>query len=332
MESAPAAAGLPTVDDPRGHVTVARPTPGGPLHDIFDKRVALVTGKGGVGRTTVSAALARAAARRGIRVLLTEIGEPDGDYTPLARLFGRDTLPAQPEELEPGVMGCVLWARAGHEGFFRRVLPVQALAGAAMRSGALRRLLDSAPSFREMGVFYHFFDLLERKRPDGSPTFELTILDMPASGHTLGLTGLRQRLLALMPTGPIADVLNEGRGYFHDPALTGAWIVTLPEILPVTECLELVEGLEEHKTPVGGILVNRLLEDPFTPEERAALQPYADEPWLGMQRFAQVPEAARALERLRTEATVPIAEIPEFPLEGDPLLDAVADALLEGAR
>ena len=50
--------------------------------DICSKRVALITGKGGVGRTTLSAALAKAAAAQGVRVLLTEIGEPDGDYTP----------------------------------------------------------------------------------------------------------------------------------------------------------------------------------------------------------------------------------------------------------
>lgn len=302
------------------------------MHDIFDKRVALITGKGGVGRTTVAAAIARAAARRGIRVLLLEIAEPDGDYTPLARLFGRDTLPAQPEELEPGVMGSVLWASAGHEGFFRRVLPVATLANAAMRSGALRRLLDSAPSFREMGVFYHFFDLLERKRPDGSPLFQLCIVDMPASGHTLGLTGLRDRLLSLMPSGPIADVLNEGHHYFHDPVVTGAYVVTLPEQLPVTECLELIEGLEEHRTPVGGILVNRVLPDPFTPEERAILAPYAEQPWFGMERYRRVPSSQRALERLRRSTQVPIELIREFPLEGNELLDAIAASLGGGAH
>lgn len=302
------------------------------MHDIFGKRVALITGKGGVGRTTVSAALARAAARRGLRVLLLEIGEPDGDYTPLARIFGRETFPAEPVALEPGIHGCVLWASAGHEGFFRRVLPVSALVKAAMGSGALRRLLDSAPSFREMGVFYHFFDLLERKRPSGEPLFELAILDMPASGHTLGLTGLRERLLSLMPSGPIADVLNEGKGYFHDPALTGAYVVTLPEILPITECLELIEGLEQHGTPVGGIVVNRVLPDPFTPQERAALEPYAQEPWYGMERFRQVPTAARALERLRQSTTVPIHEVREVPLQGRALVDAVAESLAEGAR
>ena len=150
---------------------------------------------------------------------------------------------------------------------------------------------------------------------------------MPASGHTLGLTGLRERLLALLPKGPIADVLHEGRRYFVDPAVTGAWIVTLPEILPITECLELAEGLAEHDTPVGGIVVNRVLPDPFTPAEREVLAPFADRPWFGMERYRRAPVADRALELLRQRTDLPIETVRELPLQGAALVDAVAASL-----
>jgi anion-transporting ArsA/GET3 family ATPase len=297
------------------------------VQDVFEKRIALITGKGGVGRTTITAALARAAAARGIRVLVTEITEPDGDYTPLARIFGRDNLPVEPEELEPGIKGCVLWYRRGHEHFFHRVIPLKPLVRAAMRSSALRKLLDSAPSFREMGVFNHMFALAEERRPDGEYEHELMILDMPASGHTLGLTGLRRRLLELMPTGPIAQVLDDGRAYFIDPKVTGAFVVTLPETLPVTECLELIEGLQEHGTPVGGIIVNRVIEDPFTPEERAALEPHSEANLYGMARFKGIPNSAKALQHLRDSTDQPIHEIPEYPLGDSELIDAIAKTL-----
>jgi len=297
------------------------------VRDVFEKRVALITGKGGVGRTTVTAALARAAAAQGLRVLITEIAEPDGDYTPLARIFGRDNLPVEPEQLEPGVKGCVLWYRRGHEHFFHRVIPVRALVRAAMRSSALRKLLDSAPSFREMGVFNHMFALAEEKREDGEPEYQLILIDMPASGHTLGLTGLRRRLLELMPTGPIAQVLDDGRAYFVDPKVTGAFVVTLPETLPVTECLELIEGLVEHGTPVGGIIVNRVLVDPFTTDERAALEPYAEENLYGIARFKGIPNSAKALKKLKESTDQPIHEIPEYPLQEDSLIDAISKIL-----
>lgn len=310
--------------------------------DLFGRRVALVTGKGGVGRTTLSAGLALAAAASGKRVLLTEIAEPDGDYTPLARMFGRDTLPADPVPLRPpqGVNvgdrlhGCVLWPRNGHEAFFRTVIPVGAIVKAAMRSGALRKLLDTAPSFREMGIFYHIFTLLEDKRNDGSNRFDLVIVDMPASGHTLGLTGLPERLLAMMPTGPIADAMHRGRPYFTDPELCAAWIVTLPEVLPITESVELLDGLRDTETPVGGILVNRVLEDPFTPEERHALEPVLDASHLGYERFVGVVQSTAALADLRERAPtldggrgVALAEIEEFPLQDGALLASVARRL-----
>ena len=295
--------------------------------DICTKRVALITGKGGVGRTTLAAALARAAAARGIRVLLTEIGEPDGDYTPLARIFGRETFPGDPVALEPNLMGCTLWPRRGHEMFFRRVIPVGPVVRAANNSGALRKLLDSAPSFREMGVFYHMFWLLEQTRKDGEHVHELVILDMPASGHTLGLTGLRDRLKALMPSGPIARVLDDGAPYFTDPERTGAYIVTLPETLPVTECLELAEGLRANNTPVGGIFVNRMLPDPFTEEERAALQPYADHDLYGLARFRQVPAGEEALALLRERTSLPIHVVPEIAQTGSALIDDIASTL-----
>lgn len=294
--------------------------------ELFDRRVALVTGKGGVGRTTVAAAYARAAARAGKRVLLTEIAEPDGDYSPLARVFGRDTLPADPVQLQTRLDGCVLWPRRGHEAFFRTVIPVGAVVKAAMNSGALRKLLDTAPSFREMGIFYHIYTLLEETLSNGDYRYDLVIVDMPASGHTLGLTGLPERLLALMPTGPIAEAMHRGIPYFTEPELCGAWIVTLPEVLPITESLELIEGLESHATPIGGLLVNRVLDDPFTPDERAALEPVLTDRHYGHERFVGVIHAAKALEGL-ADIQVPVVHLPELAADGDALIDGLAEAL-----
>lgn len=150
---------------------------------------------------------------------------------------------------------------------------------------------------------------------------------MPASGHTLGLTGLRDRLLELMPTGPIARVLHDGAPYFHDPTKTGAYIVTLPETLPVSECLDLADGLVASRTPIGGIFVNRVLPDPFTPEERAVLEPFADRDYYGLQRYRQVPAGVAALERLRASTDLPIEEVPELALTGDQLIEGIAEQL-----
>ena len=84
--------------------------------DFLSRRIHLVTGKGGVGRTTLSAALATAAARHGKRVLLTEIGDPEGGYSAIGRKFGREQLTPDPEPLgPPGLRGCHVWATRGQE-------------------------------------------------------------------------------------------------------------------------------------------------------------------------------------------------------------------------
>lgn len=282
----------------------------------MNKKVVLITGKGGVGRSVVTAALAKLAARRGKRVLVSEIGDENDDYSPLAKHFAKARLPKEPEHLELNIDGAVLLARTGQELFLKSVLRSATLARAAIGSDALRRLLSAGPSFREMGVFFQLLTYLRAKK-DGRPQFDLILVDMPATGHTLSLTGLPDLLLRLVPRGPIADSLKEGQSYLNDPKLAAAWIVTLPETLPVSECLELIDGLEKTKMPVGGVLVNRLQDDPFTDTERVALSPLIDKHgWLGAEQFQKPLNARRELERLRKNTKLPIFTAPELPHEG----------------
>lgn len=290
--------------------------------DRFGRRVLLVVGKGGVGRTAITAALAVAAAKAHKRVLVAEIGEPGAAYSPLAKAFGREKLPVAPETLAPGVKGCIVWSRVGHERFLRSVLPVPGLVKAAMGSKPLLRLLSAAPSFEEMGVFYHLLTLLL------DPDHDLVILDMPATGHALALASLPEILLRLMPTGPIAAALRAGQDILYDPTKTAAVVVTLPEVLPVNEALELVEGLRRTAVPVGEVLVNKVVQEDFDGEERQWVEEVlAARPLFGGARFRSLVEGQRAVGRLTSEAGVPVHVVPEVPYEGPALLQAMAQAL-----
>jgi arsenite-transporting ATPase len=297
---------------------------------ILDKRVVLVTGKGGVGRSSVTAAFATVAARARKRVLVVEIGELGGsEDSPLARIFGYDRLPEEPLEIAPGIKAGLLLSHKGQELFLRSVLPVPALARAALGSEALRRLLSAAPSFREMGIFYHLLTYLKQEHRGGGPEHELIIVDMPATGHTLALTGLPEVLLKLVTRGPIATALREGQAYMNDPTKGVAWIVTLPEALPVSETLELLAGLEKTSMPVGGIVLNRMPEDRFTEGEREALRPLLEKKALfGANGFRRVEEARTARKRLEAEIRVPLVTVPEIhAADGRTLVNAIADGL-----
>ena len=301
------------------------------LDDFLDRRVWLLTGKGGVGRTALSAACALFAARRGKRVLLTEIGDPAERCSPLARIFGRDLLPeGEPAPIADGLLGVQLLATTGQEGYLRSVLPSKMLVRAVLASEALRRLAAAGPSLRELGIFHQLLTLLRCQRSDGSPAHELIVADMPATGHTLSLTALPERLLRLLKSGPIHDNLREGQRYLNDPAKAAAFIVTLPETLPISECLDLAEGLEATRVPLGAVLVNRVPIDPFTPAERKALTPLlvgAVRP--GSTQFKRYPQSRAELGRLRQcLPSVPIFELPEIMGGALPTPDFAAERCL----
>lgn len=286
----------------------------------------LLPGKGGVGRSSVTAAIGLLAQRRGVRVLVTEIGDDPADYSPLARQFGLERLPRAPEPMVPGIQGALLLARSGQELFLRSVLHSSTLARAAISSESLRRLLSAGPSFKEMGVFFQLLTYLRATRPDGSPEHEMIVVDMPATGHTLSLTGLPDLLLRLLPRGPIAEALREGQSYLNDPVKASAYVVTLPETLPISECLELIEGLKKTGMPAGGVILNRIAPDPFTRGERDLLTPLVDRLNLfGSEGFHKPDSCRREMARLRAGTTLPIYCIPELPQEG--LIAAISLAL-----
>ncbi len=289
-----------------------------------------MTGKGGVGRSAVTAALAHIAQDRGTRVLVTEIGDDPEDYSPLARYFGKDRLATTPRELAPGILGAVLLARTGQELFLRGVLRSSTLSHAALRSDVLRRLLNAGPSFREMGIFFQVLHYLRTTREDGSPEHELILVDMPATGHTLSLTALPEVLLRLIPGGPIATALKEGQSYLNDPDKAAAWVVTLPETLPVSECLELLDGLDRTSMPIGGIFLNRVPVDPYTTRERELLRPLLDgTAVLGAESYWAPELAQRETARLLAGTRVPV-----YPLQQIPHANLVAHLaeVMGGAR
>lgn len=302
-----------------------------PSMDFLSRRIHLVTGKGGVGRTTVAAAMAEAAAAHGKRVLLTEIGDPEGGYSAIGRKFGRDRLTPDPEPLgPPGLSGCHVWATRGHELFAHSVVPAGPLIRGALRSKTLRKFVTAVPSLYELGLFFHLLTLLQEENEHGDPEHEIIVADMPATGHTLALTSLPEILLDALPGGPIPRYMREGQAYLNDPAKGVAWVVTLPELLPITEALELIDGLKATHVLPAGVILNRVPEDPFEAEERAALETLlSDRPMHGALGFRQTGAARVALARLAEATEIPIYDLPEY---ADASSEANRSALVERLR
>ena len=293
------------------------------------KRVVLITGKGGVGRTSVTAALALVARRSGKRVLVSELWDGTEGTSPLAQLFGVPRLPRTAEPLAEGIFGSQLRPDVGVELFLSSVLHVARVAKAALSFDPLRRLFLAVPSLRELGIFFHLLTYLRATiEPLGEPAHELVLVDMPATGHTLALTGLPEIILRLVHRGPIADALREGQSYLNVAEKTGAYVVTLPEELPVSESLELLEGLQRTSVPSGGLFVNRVPAMPFSPEEVLALNAFLPGRALfGADGFHRAQEAHRAVERLKRSTTLPLLELPTLETSGPELARDLAEGI-----
>jgi anion-transporting ArsA/GET3 family ATPase len=299
------------------------------LKSLLSLRAVLVTGKGGVGKTTVAASLARFVSRAGKRVLVTEIANEEATASPLADALGAPKIDEEPREIAPNLRVASLTPTLGHQRFLRDVLPMKILADAAMRTGAIRRFLSAAPTFPEMGVLYRLLDLVRTKRKDGQLEHEMIIVDLPATGHALALAQIPSSLLRVIPTGPIAAAVREGLELLMDPARTGAIVVTLPETLPVSEAIELVRGIEAHRIPLANVFVNRVPFDPFTEEEHKLVRAILDgkPPTLGERTIERIDRARVALQRLSQAVHLPITLVPDIWLDGPRLAEEVASLM-----
>jgi arsenite/tail-anchored protein-transporting ATPase len=300
------------------------------LADLPRRRLVIVTGKGGVGKTTVACALARAWARGGKRVLCAEIVAHEDTPSALVELLGGPRPTDEPVLADTHLWTVLLTPSSGHKAFLQDTLPLRVLADAAMKSAGLRRFLLAAPGFSDMGVMYRMLDLMRRRHPGGGPMYDRCIIDSPATGHTLALAQIPELLVRVIPGGPIVRAAKEGLAVLTDPEHCAALVVTLPETLPVTESLELKAGLLRHKVPVAGVLVNRVPNNPFSNEERAALDAAlgSGKQVFGQRELKRISRSDAALALLETQAGEAQRSLPELELRGKALAEALATRLL----
>jgi anion-transporting ArsA/GET3 family ATPase len=301
---------------------------------IWDRQLVLVTGKGGVGKSVITAALARAAHQSGKRVLVAEVTPDVSTYSRLLAHFGHASATGEePFVIEPRLFGARITPSTGHRLFLRAALRVRLVVDTAMKSAALTRFLMAAPTFPEIGTLYQLVTLLRAKN------FDHVFVDLPATGHALALASLPKTVLRIVPSGLIGDAIREGLETMTDPRRGGAVVVTLPESMPITEAFELKDALRRLSIPVRAMILNKLPRDPFTPEEKLALDAYLAEPsnghLLGGREFKRLERALEARESFRNaldpsrRVEIPFFEDGEAKAIVSHVTRAVASAELE---
>jgi anion-transporting ArsA/GET3 family ATPase len=229
-----------------------------PVADLLQRNLLFVTGKGGVGKTSIAAALALLASQHGRRVLLCEVDAKGAT----AQVLETGPTTFDEREVSPGLWAMSMDTEASLKEYLRLQLRLPLLS----RIGPLARTFDfvanAAPGVREILVVGKL--CWEVRKGE----YDLVVVDAPASGHVVGQLAAPQAITELVKVGPVRDQTGWMLDILGDPARTGVVIVSTPEEMPVNETLQLATRLEkETVVDLAAVVVNRVLPELFSRSE-----------------------------------------------------------------
>ncbi len=284
---------------------------------LSDLRFVVVVGKGGVGKSAVSAALALSLAGQGRRTLVAMCNAKER----LSHLLEVKPIGPQIQPIAPGIDAVNMEPGAALEEYGMMVLKLRALYKLIFENRLVAGFLRGTPGIEAWAMLgkaqFHAFERL----PDGRPRYDTVIVDAPATGHGLELLRVPKVIMDVVPPGLLRREAERAWDLFTDPARAGVLIVSTPEDLPTNEASDLYRALrEELGLPVCGLAVNMVLPRLFSPEQAGALSALQRRveagspwhPWVAASHGRLLHERAQAehLARLRQSIPVPSYELP----------------------
>ncbi len=301
---------------------------------LLQHSVLLVTGKGGVGKSTVAASLARLAALRGRKVLLLELES----VSRVGPLFGLPAVGPQPVEAAPNLFVACLHAMDSLRFFATHQLKVAALVNLALRNKSVESFFSAVPAMKPILFLFQLWRTEVEHGRSGDGQWDLIICDLPTSGFVAGMYAIPDTLAQVFRLGPVAAYAVGMRQLLSDPRRAGLVLVTLPEELPLVETLELLARLQErHGVEAAAIVLNGVMPTALPEQDlqlaEAQLAGETTRPWLWAAQLLQT-RRARALTVLRRlqavlpgrVLTTPFLFRRQMPLQA---IDELASALAQ---
>jgi anion-transporting ArsA/GET3 family ATPase len=310
-------------------LTAAAPSLGQDAYQgLLGRRIVFMLGKGGVGRSTVAAALGLLAARHRMRAVVVEVSGR-GD---VPRLFGRSCAQGVETELAPGLWTLTVEPRQALEEYLRDQLPGRLLADMVEASGATGYVAAATPGLRELLTVGKIWELAQdQRRPAGAERYDIVIVDAPATGHGLALLEAPRTFSKAAQIGPIARQGAIIAATLDDRRQTAMVAVATPEQAAVDELLELRGRLGKE---LDAVLANAVAPARFSERDarllRAAYDRVQSQRPLRRALAAALAEEARCREQRAQIAR--LSDAVELPLIPAPALSAheletLADAL-----
>jgi anion-transporting ArsA/GET3 family ATPase len=286
------------------------------LPELLDKRLVVVTGKGGVGKSTVALALGVRAAEAGKRTIVCEVSSQEH----ASQTFRRAQVGFHEVELRENLWTISIDPDESMREYVLLQLKVRAMRDLLFRSRVFTYLAAATPGLKELVTIGKIWELaqLDRKVKQGRK-YDLVIVDAPATGHGVGFLQTPRTFAGIARVGPIHSQAVELNRFITDQAETGVAIVALPEEMPVNETAMLEHELsDEVGISVDRVYMNALYPERFSREEADRIEAASDGAGGGLAAalHAALSEHRRAraqraqLARLRRRVSAPVKALP----------------------
>ncbi len=299
----------------------------------MQRRLIFVTGKGGVGKSTVATALGLLAARRGLRTIVAELASQQR----VGQAFDHAGEEFRELEIAPGLFTISIDPEHAMEEYLR--LKVGAVGHLLSSSRLFHAFAMATPGMRELCSVGKVWELAQlERRTSGAAPYDFVVVDAPATGHGVGILRTPRTFSEIARVGPIARQSSKIAATIADREFTGIVAVATPEEMAINETFALRDALARDRLPLDLVIVNALYPPRFNDEEIARLGgalARARSPLGRTALRAALSEHARTAtqheQRARLNGALG-AEVIELPYlfadhVGRPELEALADAL-----
>lgn len=237
-------------------------------HNLFKRRVVIISGKGGVGKSTITAALARLASLQGKKVLVVELA----GQCNMAMLLGGEVAGYQEVERQPNLFTLSVTPEQSMEEYLTREMHSKKLYQLIFRNRYVGPFLSAVPGLEDLVSIGKVMDLERSRDRSGKPVWDLILVDAPATGQGLNLLRVPKAMMEMTRVGPFYSNTRLIHEMLLDPHRTVLNLVTLAEEMPVNETIEMFRQVHRDlHMPMGYCIVNHLRTQWFSAEETAIL-------------------------------------------------------------